>query len=199
MQIVEIMIANRKINKHSIVALSVALSSTLLLASANASVPIAGENCSKLGLKVKAGAMTFSCMKTGKQLVWKKVKTSAIRSPLSPAPTETPKPSIFANQSALTRFISLAQAARANAANKLPILDTSGAVTINQVAGQGLPQFVTASTTDRFTFLGPTPFVETDPTRTGAVSQITKDHRMVYQARDALPPWAVAFTISTSD
>ncbi|MSY54160.1 MAG: hypothetical protein F2638_01065 [Actinobacteria bacterium] len=190
----------------------------LTLGVANAAAPVVGKKCSKAGLSAKVAGDRFTCTKSGKKLIWKKVIPAVVKAVPSPSPTQTmdpapiivapsappeptqtPKPSIFANQSALTRFISLAQAARANATNKLPILDTSGAVTINQVAGQGLPLFVKASTTDRFTFLGPTPLVETDPTRTGAVSQITKDHRMVYQARDDLPPWAVAFTISTTD
>jgi hypothetical protein len=62
-----------------------------------------------------------------------------------------------------------------------------------------LSNFVAADSDKKFVFLGPSPLVETDPERAGALSLLTKDQRSVYGSQAALPPWAATFLFTTTD
>ncbi len=74
-----------------------------------------------------------------------------------------------------------------------------GKVTIALKNKNSLANFLAASTPDKFTFFGPTPLIESDASRAGALSLITRDNRKVYESDSALPPWAVGFKLSITD
>ena len=66
----------------------------LLLVSqnANAAAVKVGAPCAKLGQKTQDSNQTYSCIKSGKKLVWKKVSTDSKISLPAPTPTPTPTP-----------------------------------------------------------------------------------------------------------
>lgn len=67
---------------------AIALLSTLSLVPAHAAVK-AGVTCKKVGSTAIVGAYTYTCVKSGKKLVWNK----GVRIPVSkPTPTATPTP-----------------------------------------------------------------------------------------------------------
>ena len=113
------------------------------------------------------------------------------------SPKATPSTAI--NKMTLAEFTKQAKDAIINSDNRIPILDSSGAVKINKVEKNLLSNFVAANSDKNFTFLGPTPLAETDPARAGAISLATKDQRNVYGSYSALPPWGATFLFTTTD
>jgi hypothetical protein len=81
--------------------LGILLTLTLLLIPPAFGAVKAGTSCKQLGLKTTSGKVTFTCIKSGKKLVWDKGKATpsapkASPTPLpsiSPTPTPTPTPS----------------------------------------------------------------------------------------------------------
>lgn len=74
--------------------LGLLLTSTLLLIPPAFGAVKAGASCKQLGLKTTSGNATFTCIKSGKKLVWGKDKatTSAPKVSSSPLPSVSPKP-----------------------------------------------------------------------------------------------------------
>jgi hypothetical protein len=81
-------------------AAGVALAIVAATLSSNASAAIkAGSTCTKLGLKSVSGGKSYTCVKSGKKLVWNKGVLSPIAKPAPsatatpvPVPSETPSP-----------------------------------------------------------------------------------------------------------
>lgn len=71
---------------------AIALVLTLGLVPAHAAVK-AGVACKKVGITAIAGAYKYTCVKSGKKLVWNKgVKIPAAKPTPTPTPTQLPKP-----------------------------------------------------------------------------------------------------------
>jgi hypothetical protein len=178
---------NMKILNQKILALIVA--PTLLLGfslnPAHAAAPKAGSKCTKLGAKQSYSGAKFTCTKTGKKLVWKKIVSQ-------PAQKSNSKIN-------LEGFIQLAKAATANTNNQIPTIDDSGAVSIRNVSSNSLKNFVVANSLSKINYLGPTPLAETDSNRIGTMTLATKNQRFVYNSYAAAPPWGAAFDFNTSD
>lgn len=171
-----------------------------------------------------ASSKKYTCIKSSKKLVWNKgvilrsmsgptqISTASQSEkptpviPIFPTPAPSPKPSSTPQIVALTipsnpdpidlqDIVKKAQSAISNPNNLLPVLDTTNAVSITQAPSNRPAEFVTGNSSKYFSYLGPTPLVETNPNRLGAVSLLTSDNRMVFKSQSALPPWAVSFTI----
>ena len=197
--------SNRVVITTVLLALLASILSTTPVYSA---MPQPGKICLKLGTHVVANGLKLSCVKLGSKLVWtNSVKAIAKEAAPTQAPAPTPSPTKstapkspqFANAEELRGFVNLAKSAMSNQKNQLPTLDTDGIVKIDQVGSNILSNFLMASSTTQFTILGPTPLLETDASRIGSLSLITKDHKMVYQSQSALAPWAVSFNLTTTD
>ncbi|CAB4595945.1 unannotated protein [freshwater metagenome] len=175
--------------KVSFFTLVVAFTSLLFMPQTMAASPKTGNACSQAGMTEVANSKTFTCLKSGKKLIWSQGREISPKS----------IPPIAKNKVSLAELVKQAKGALANSDNQIPTLDTSGAVKIKKVERNILANFVAANTDKKFTFLGPTPLVETDSGRAGALSLVTKDQRAVYGSRSALPPWAVGFKLATTD
>ena len=81
--------------KGVVASLIVALGGTFLLNPASAAVK-AGTTCTKLNQKINSGGYSYTCIKSGRKLVWNKsVAITQIQIPtptLTPTPTPTPTP-----------------------------------------------------------------------------------------------------------
>ena len=169
---------------------------TLLTNSAfSAQKVVPGSTCKVYKQKVIILNKTYTCIKFGKKLVWGK---GLIAKP-TPTPSPTPSPTPNSNQQMLADFAKAAKTAQENSENYLPSLDSNQVVKISNAGSNVLPYFLQAKTPDKFKFLGPNPLIETDSSRLGAISLITKDQRAVYGSRAATPPWAVSFNFTTND
>jgi len=170
-------------------ALIVSISPLLLIPPAGAASPKAGASCKMVNATSVVAGIKLTCIKSGKKLIWSK------RTETKPTKTESPAET----KVTLAEFIKQAIDSKSNIDNQIPTLDTSATVKINKVEKNLLSNFVAAISSKKFTFLGPTPLVETDPGRAGALSLVTKDQRAVYGSGAALPPWAATFLFTTTD
>jgi len=116
-----------------------------------------------------------------------------------PTPVATISPPLNPNQVTLQNVVSSALSAISDSKNAIPTLDPSNSVSISESPSNVLSSFIAGGSQSNFTYLGPTPLLESTPDRTGAVSLITEDHRMAYQSQSALPPWGVGFVINNTD
>ena len=190
----------------------------LTLGVANAAAPVVGKKCSKAGLSAKVAGDRFTCTKSGKKLIWKKVIPAVIKAAPSPSPTQTMDPAAatvapsappeptqtpavaeIMTPITLSSFVSLAQSAMANSENAIPILDTANTVQVLEVKKNELPNFLFADTVQKFSFFGPTPLVEKDSSRLHGLSLVSADGRKVYQSDSAIPPWGVGFDFTSDD
>ena len=190
----------------------------LTLGMANATAPVVGKKCSKAGLTAKVAGDRFTCTKSGKKLIWKKIFPTVVKAAPTPSPTQTidPSPVIIAPAASpeptqipavsetmtpitLSAFVSSAQSAIANPENAIPILDTSNTVQVLEVKKNELPNFLFADTAQKFTFFGPTPLAEKDSSRLHGLSLVSADGHKVYQSDSAIPPWGVGFEFTSSD
>ena len=162
------------------------IASMLALPQANAANAKAGGICARISATSVVSGIKFTCTKSGNKLIWKKN-------------TADKKSSLTLEQKLLNEFISKAKSAINDSNNYLPTYDAAQTVKIDEVSNNNLPHFLAANTSGKFTYLGPTPLTETDSTRTGAVSLLTKDQGAVYGSRSALPPWAATFNFTTTD
>jgi len=72
-----------------VIALAV-LSSPFAFSASRAAIKSPGHACPKVGTTAKTGALTLTCVKSGKKLIWRIVKKSK---PVAPQASATPKPS----------------------------------------------------------------------------------------------------------
>lgn len=81
--------------------ISVAVISLILgnVVSVSAAMPVAGKSCPKLGAKQVYKGKTFTCIKSGKKLMWNKgvVVVAAPQPSVKPSPTPSPTPSASAS------------------------------------------------------------------------------------------------------
>ena len=61
---------------------------------ANAATPKVGKKCTKVNQKIKVSKQSYLCAKSGKKLVWVKLKTPVVtaKKSTSPTPTQSPSP-----------------------------------------------------------------------------------------------------------
>jgi len=103
------------------------------------------------------------------------------------------------NQTPLSTVTDSAKQALANLEFGIPKFKANNGVSISSVGSQTLTNFLPATTKEKYSFIGPTPLAEIVSDRSGAVSLITEDNRLVYQSRAAIPPWGAAFNFKTLD
>jgi hypothetical protein len=71
------------------------LVSLAMLPSSAANAPKAGASCKKIGTTTTANGKKFTCVKSGKKLIWNKgVKVSVPRPSATPTPTASPAPTV---------------------------------------------------------------------------------------------------------
>ena len=161
--------------------------------SANAATAKAGGVCTNAGSTSVIAGVKFTCNKSRSKLQWDKgVKVG----PNSVVPTAT-KSTI--SKISLPEFVNLAQTAITNSENGIPGISPPNSIQISSSSKNNLPNFLTASTANKFTFFGPTPLAEKTGNRAGAMALITSDNRKVYKSQEATPPWAAGFKLTTSD
>ena len=75
--------------KRLIILLVASIGSVLLAAPSNAAAPVTGKPCTKLGATTLYQFKNYTCIKSGKKLVWSK---PVAVTPIAPKPTPTPTP-----------------------------------------------------------------------------------------------------------
>jgi len=216
---------NRKIS--TFISLII-LASTLALSQAGAadakSGATSGTTCAKAGATSIVNNVKFTCIKSGKKLVWNKgvkvvaksgatctkagsssvvknVKFTCVKSGKKLVWNKGVKVSAkpTTKQTPLITLTNSAKRALANPDLAIPTYDSGNKISIRKVDTQTLSNFVSAATKEKFIYLGPQPLVEVTSDRSGAVSLITQSGQKVYQATSAIPPWGVSFDFKTTD
>lgn len=168
------------------------LASILALPNAGAASVKSGATCTKAGMTSTVANVKFTCIKSGKKLIWN--TGVAVVKPSTPTPAATPTP-----KTTLNTLVNSAKRALSNPESVIPIYNSGNKVTISSVGQQNLSNFVSAATKEKFTYIGPKPLVEDASNRSGAVSLITQSGKKAYQSNSALPPWGVSFNLKTTD
>jgi len=180
------------IKKANALIVCTAITTAFSFAPAIASSPKAGTKCSNFGESIVSDGKKFTCLMVGSKQVWNKGTKVKIE-------TKSPISTMSNPKLSLVEFIKLANTVKNNSNNQIPNLDADSTVRISQTQSNVLSRFIPANTPNKFNFLGPTPLAETDSSRSGALSLVTKDQRSVYQSRAGLPPWAATFNFTTTD
>ena len=184
------------------------------LASISAAPPKAGSICAKLGQTQTASKVKFTCIKSGKKLVWDKgiliskptpsASHSSIPTP-TPTPTSTPAPTPTSTsipkieQLSTSDFRLLAQNAL-SAVGSQPNVDSSSMVKIQPDTKTLFTYFLDASKSDRFSFFGPDPLKLSGINSSVGLGIFDPQSRSgVFKSISALPPWGIGFKFSTLD
>jgi hypothetical protein len=153
------------------------LASIIALPNAGAASVKSGATCTKAGATSTVANVKFTCIKSGKKLVWG--KGVVLVKPSTPTPAATPKTK---TKTTLITLVNSAKRALTNPESVIPIYNSGNKVTISNVGQQNLSNFVSAATKEKFTYIGPKPLVEDASNRSGAVSLITQGGQKAYRA-----------------